>query len=194
MLSQRHHHGQAPISNIARQPGWLRRHAAPDDCPAWLCEGQLMPRISDAFLDCVIYLYPDEASADAGEKAGGSGFLTAVPVWLQTSETERVKLAAWHVYAVTNSHVVKGGSCTIRLNDQDGNKIVYPTDEREWVSHPGGDDVAVCPVELSLKIYKLRFVETISFLTKNIMKRWSLGPGDNTFPPYPVRAGRAPLI
>jgi len=37
-----------------------------------------MPRISDEFLDAVIYLYPDEEKARAAVAAGGSGFLLDV--------------------------------------------------------------------------------------------------------------------
>src|SRR5690242_19188032 len=39
-----------------------------------------VPRIEDAFLQCVVYLYPDRPSACAGKQAGGSGFLVGLPV------------------------------------------------------------------------------------------------------------------
>jgi hypothetical protein len=169
---------RAPISNLGRQPGWLRQYTKPDACPLWVAEGKLMPRVSDDFVDCVIYLYPDEPAADAGERAGGSGFLVGINVSRQIGN-ERVRLNAAHLYAVSNDHVVKGGSCTIRLNDQYGSKIVYQTKETEWVSHPDGDDIAVCGVDLSPQICKLRYVEIEYFLSNEIVQTYSIGPGDN---------------
>jgi hypothetical protein len=38
-----------------------------------------MPRISDCFADCAIYLYASERAAKDGQNAGGSGFLIHVP-------------------------------------------------------------------------------------------------------------------
>jgi S1-C subfamily serine protease len=55
----------------------------------------------DAFLDCVIYLYPGQASAERGEKAGGSGFVAGI----ESAMTP----GACRLYAVTNRHVVEDG-------------------------------------------------------------------------------------
>jgi len=72
-----------------------------------------MPRIKDELLDSVIYLYPSEASARRGEKAGGSGFVAGI-------ESAADPEGCW-LYAVTNRHVVEDGrSRTIRLNTRDG--------------------------------------------------------------------------
>ena len=51
---------------------------------------------------------------------------------------------------MTNSHVIKEGrSPVVRLNNKKGAIEVLPLTAREWVHHPEGDDVAVCPVGLT---------------------------------------------
>ena len=39
-----------------------------------------MPRLTDAILDCAVYLYPSERAARRGEATGGSGFLIGIPL------------------------------------------------------------------------------------------------------------------
>ncbi len=59
-----------------------------------------VPRISDDILDSVVYLYPSVTDAEAGEKAGGTGFLVGVPSGVHEGVT--------YQYAVTNRHVTSG--------------------------------------------------------------------------------------
>ena len=56
-------------------------------------------RIADAFLQCVVYIYPDERSATEGDKAGGSGFLVR-PTWAERQGSE-------DIFVVTNRHVIE---------------------------------------------------------------------------------------
>jgi len=70
-----------------------------------------MPAIPGEALDCIVYLYPDAASAANGEDAGGCGFVAAIP-------SEQTGLA--FTYVVTNSHVVKeGNSPVVRVNTRE---------------------------------------------------------------------------
>jgi hypothetical protein len=39
---------------------------------------EIMPRIPDGFLDCVVYLYRSEDEAKEGSGIGGSGFLAGI--------------------------------------------------------------------------------------------------------------------
>jgi len=131
-------------------------------------------RIRDQFLDCVIYLYPDRPSAEAGKKIGGSGFLVGV-------ESKGLPTNFWFLYAVTNKHVVKGGATTIRLTTRDGKTDVIETDERSWTDHPDGDDLSVCLISFDPMVFKFHHVPRERFLTRDIIKSLNIGPGDETF-------------
>src|SRR5271156_3587167 len=74
-----------------------------------------MPRIRDAYLDCVIYLYPSEHYAEVGARMGGSGFLVGIPTG---------QAGMWLTYAVTNRHVVERGGHVIRVSTKDGGKEI----------------------------------------------------------------------
>src|SRR5436305_6175960 len=97
-----------------------------------------MPRIRDEILDSVFYLYPSIEAAQSGESAGGTGFLVGIPSVTQPE--------AWiHIYAVTNSHVVREGkSPFIRFNTIQGGAGIWHLKGMEWRHHPDADDVAAC--------------------------------------------------
>ena len=97
-----------------------------------------MPRIKDEILDSVFYLYPSIEAAQSGESAGGTGFLIGISSVTQPE--------AWvHIYAVTNSHVVREGkSPFIRFNTIQGGAGIWHLKGMEWIHHPDADDVAVC--------------------------------------------------
>jgi hypothetical protein len=133
-----------------------------------------MPRIDDQILDCVIYLYPSEASARVGELAGGTGFLVGVP----SQHEGRV-----FIYAVTNSHVIReAGSPVIRFNAMHGDAAILPLVNESWYHHPDGDDIAVVHIGgLNESILKYRCIPTILFATKETIEKYDIGPGDDVF-------------
>lgn len=135
-----------------------------------------MPRIKDAILDCVIYLYPTESDARNGERAGGSGFLVGIP--------SKVYERTWYVYAVTNSHVIRegeGNSPVIRLNTKDGQMDVLNLESANWFHHPDGDDIAVCPIGLQTEHFKFRLITPDLFITPEIIREHDIGAGDDVF-------------
>ncbi|WP_413992224.1 trypsin-like peptidase domain-containing protein [Labrys okinawensis] len=85
------------------------------------------------------------------------------------------------MYAVTNRHVVEDGACVIRMNSIDGKKETLETDERDWLYHPDGDDVAVCLISFDPKKFKFQHVDTKQLLTKEIVESAHIGPGDDVF-------------
>jgi hypothetical protein len=88
-----------------------------------------MPAIPGEALDCIVYLYPDAASAANGEDAGGCGFVAAIP-------SEQTGLA--FTYVVTNSHVVKeGNSPVVRVNTGEAQFQIISAEDRHWIIHPG---------------------------------------------------------
>jgi hypothetical protein len=103
-----------------------------------------MPEIHKQFLSPVVYLYPSRKAADMGERVGGTGFLLAYPSAVEN----------YHYYAVTNRHVIEDGAPVIRLNPKVGKPDVLEFGEDDWIPHPEGDDVSVCPIKLPLDAYK----------------------------------------
>ena len=95
-------------------------------------------RIANEYLNCSIYLYPSQESAEAGRWAGGSGFL----VHSQWYDAEGLKDS---LFVVTNRHVIggmKGKDPHLRINLKSGGTKVLRTNIRRWVDHPEGDDIS----------------------------------------------------
>ncbi len=107
-----------------------------------------MPPIPSQYLDSVVYLYPSGAAAEAGDGAGGSGFLAGVPIGWEAGPMD-THFAVYSLYVVTNAHVVEQGATHARLMSHDGASriVAVPTDS--WHLHPDGDDVAVFPLDVT---------------------------------------------
>lgn len=133
-----------------------------------------VPRISDDFIDCCIYLYPSLKDAEDGAKIGGSGFLVSF---------EDGTPGAGFVYAVTNRHVVEGGNSTLRLNTTDGKIDIIDLDERNWFFHPAGDDLAVYRIpKLDPALHRYRTLGVDDhFISEKIIEEYNIGPGDDVF-------------
>jgi hypothetical protein len=134
-----------------------------------------VPWIDPNYLESVVYLYPSEADAEDGNRIGGSGFLVVVPVIAIDRPIGGVACV------VTNQHVIHSGNMVVRINTVDGGKDIIALDGVKWYSHPDGDDVAVCPIQLAAGTHRFRCVPTASFLTKQIIDMFEIGPGDETF-------------
>lgn len=134
-----------------------------------------MSRIHDWMLDCVVYLYPSAEAADVGEAVGGTGFLVWVP--LEANNDYGV------AYCVTNSHVIReAGSPVIRINTEDGGRDIIELEQDHWTRHQDGDDLEVCPIALSNPdYYKYETLGVDWFVTKDLVGRQSVGPGDDVF-------------
>jgi hypothetical protein len=86
--------------------GWVERVSARGYAyKVWV---PAVPRIADQFLQCVVYVYPDLRSAEAGESIGGTGFLVGIPL----SGFENVH----SIFVVTNAHNIRNGGRVVRLN------------------------------------------------------------------------------
>lgn len=140
-----------------------------------------MPKLGEYqyLLDIVFFLYPDEESARAGKKAGGTGFFVAVP---SATAPDRFHFT----YAVTNWHVaVERGSSVIRVNRHDGGVEIFPFEPHEWEFIPGGHDIAAIPLRLpqELKAQAILFdVSPSTFcLTKQDRKVAEINAGDDVF-------------
>ena len=135
--------------------------------------GKTLPRINVEFLNSVIYLYASSSDANDGRSSGGSGFIVGVPSIAISGIA--------YAFAVTNRHVIDGGASVIRLNTKDGKTRTQETDERDWLCHPDGTDLAVLPLEIDQAIDDIHFISTKHFAHKDIIEALDIGPGDEVF-------------
>jgi len=139
-----------------------------------------VPNIPSEYLDCVVYIFPDEASARAGENLGGTGFIVGVPM------VGYEKVPVHHGYVVTNKHIIQGHPApAIRLNQLTGHWDVLPTRHEplqdEWLVHDDGDDVAVCMVGVSEERHRITAITTAYFITEQMVDDEWFGLGDEVF-------------
>lgn len=134
-------------------------------------EEEMTFRIKQDVFDCSIYLYPDEAHARSGERAGASGFLITRPVSADDPK-------GGTLWAVTNRHVIEQGHWTIRLNTKDGGIDVVDTDDSQWIYHPDGSDLAIRPIALSQSHHAFSFLSAEWLLTEETRQVYDIGPGD----------------
>src|SRR5262245_57987527 len=103
-----------------------------------------MPRIDDRFLDCSIYLYSTESDAKHGRRVGGSGFLVAIRGSVSNGPgIGPVTGAPYHLYAVSNRHVVEDHP-VVRLNTHDGKVDIIPFQTADW-TFTKEQDIALIP-------------------------------------------------
>jgi hypothetical protein len=142
-----------------------------------------VPRIDESILNCGIYLYGSKEDAKRGESYGGSGFLVGVPF---RSRPEK----AWHCYAVTNAHVVKGGCPVVRVNTHhphpEMKTMAIPLTQDDWIYHPAGDDLALASITLDTYLHRFVLISPHSgsrefFMSKQIQQNTALGAGDDVF-------------
>ncbi len=132
-----------------------------------------MPRISDTFTDIAIYLYQTPDDAAEGKDAGGSGFLMGVPLKARPDRS--------YIFAVTNRHNIEKGAPVIRLNNKFGYTSVIDVEERKWMFHPDGQDLAVVPVQLNEDYQRFRFLTTDAIVTREKITELNVGLGTDTF-------------
>lgn len=133
-----------------------------------------MPIIPPQLLSCAFYLYKDRKSAEAGERAGGTGFLIALP----SGNGDGLG----HHYGVTNYHVaVSGGYSCIRINTADGKTEVFEFGPDDWHFVPGGPDVAVIPLDIRGPGHIALFIGDNLIFQRSGIESARVGPGDNVF-------------
>jgi hypothetical protein len=132
-------------------------------------------RIPDAIMDGVVFLYRTVEEAKGHAKSGGTGFIVGKPV---IKEGKRNGL--YIPYLITNKHVA--ASCPVfRINRIDGRAPdVFELDERLWVTHPEGDDVAVVPIlgMLDMSIHKATFGHFSYLITEEQAAAYKIGVGE----------------
>jgi hypothetical protein len=138
-------------------------------------------RIADEYLQCSVYIYPDEASAKAGKWAGGSGFLVHSE-WMHAGKLSTAD------FVVTNRHVLKNivdrdtrtpADPIVRLNRRDGASDPIRTNRLRWKNHPAGDDIAALRFEALSDEHECMPVDGRAFLTPMHISHENIGIGDD---------------
>jgi hypothetical protein len=133
-----------------------------------------LPRIPRAYIDACVFLYPSVDAARDTASGGGTGFIIGVPT------SDKLPPGTHHIYMVTNDHVAHGGAPVVRINLTGGGFDVLPLSAEHWRSHPEGDDLALCPLNLTGS-FRYKSIGTQMLLDDAAMSTWRFGPGDDTF-------------
>jgi hypothetical protein len=129
-------------------------------------------RIDDGILECVVYIYPDIPSAEAGIAAGGTGFLFGAVLSEQPLKAIE--------FVVTNRHVIDGGGRVVRINTRDGRLETREIEDPEWLRHPVGDDLAIARLLVS-NTDKTNCLHYDLAITPSDIRAHNVGPGDDIF-------------
>lgn len=132
-----------------------------------------MPRIPDAYIDSVIYLYDSLDAAEGGDPFGGCGVLIGVEAESSPGQC--------HTYAVTNAHV-SDSNRVLRYNSRQGLRSIDLVDAR-WYSHPDGWDVTVCYLGRHDVIFddRMTAIRSDSLMTRELIEQIPLRHGDELF-------------
>jgi len=162
----------------------LRKPAVPRGCTMTSLWEETMPRISDDIQNCTIYVYESQQDACTGNQAGGTGFLV---------EALSPKGILPHYYVITNKHVIekatnKGEPIFVRLTCIEISSERRMTYKAKVMMLPASrwlradsDDLAVCPIELSMSKYVFKVIPTKLFLTETVLGLKDIGVGDEVF-------------
>lgn len=114
---------------------------------------------------------------------GACGFFVAVydvvPMGMTTDGFQTTRSVP-HIYAVTNDHNIKNGSCVMRVNTVDGDIDVVPLKPSDWTPHPDGDDLSVSRVSLGNE-HRWRAVHDHMLISQNDDIDQTIGYGDDVF-------------
>jgi hypothetical protein len=134
-----------------------------------------MPKLGEYrfLLDTVVFIYRTEADAATARKAGGTGFLVAVP-------SESAPDTLHHIYVVTNVHVARGEQRVLRVKARAGGfESVAVSD---WVAARNGADVAIASVSMDPRRHVIEALHSHSWLlTRDECQRLQVDAGDDVF-------------
>lgn len=148
-----------------------------------------MPRVPDQYLDSVVYLYPSVEAAEAGEDQGACGFTVRVRLKVQWGN-----YYPYEVYVVTNRHVIDHGNRCVRANTLRGGFTLVETGREDWVTHPHGYDLTVCPVWFREEEWNLIAIPESDFFDTFFragMGHWTRGRRVPCAPLLPTRRSSA---
>lgn len=146
----------------------------------WMAVG--MPRIPQNTAKCVVFLYESKEDALKRENPQGTAFIVAAP----SSVSNHVAHA--HFYVIANWHVAvspknqEPPACVVCLNFKDGSPDAVELDPvLDWQFEPGGDDIAIAPIEIDINKHDFTCIPLEMFATKQWVHEHQVGFGDDIF-------------
>lgn len=130
-----------------------------------------MTRVPDPFTNCAVFIYPTREGALKGHHEGGCGFLTFI---------NGSTVHDFHVYVVTNSHVVGGNAAYIRLNKVGAGIDAIPTEASLW-TYSDDADVAIYRLPVEIGDYDNTAFSAEDFITPDRIATKGIGLGEDTF-------------
>ena len=134
----------------------------------------VVPRIHEDYLGCVVFLYPTLDDAISKAKVGGTGFLLRVTHRLDKGDVS-------FIYIVTCAHVIGDAKVVVTLNSRMGKSVNLETWSDHWVKHPMGHDVATCLMPESSNPMSYRYIsenQVVGLMEANL---GMVGLGDEVF-------------
>jgi hypothetical protein len=133
-----------------------------------------MPKLAPNILDAVFYLYRSDPESGKTTGPWGTGFIVGRPI---------SGISYYHFYGVTNWHVSNDlGASIIRINTQDGKTRFIDYEPHEWQFVPHHDDISIVDLTDDLReTDQIAFCREYEFLSKDLIKRLEIGPGDDVF-------------
>jgi hypothetical protein len=136
-----------------------------------------VPRIQQEWLDSIVYLYETKEQANAGLRAGATGFIVSVG-----REDPDLPEVFGHHYIVTNRHCVEPRRDLVaRINLHGSGFDVLELPFEAWKPHPDNDDVTVATLDFKTKYYQYASVNRGMMLSRELLAAWDFGPGDEAF-------------
>ncbi len=148
-----------------------------------------MPRINDAHLNSIVYLYNSEEEANKGSGDAATGFLLGSNYWYREHRMP-------HLYVVTNAHVIETMSekvansidkcIAIRINTRADDKphFVYKTQSGNWSYHSNNDDIAICSLHIdwdNQSQLDASFISRDLLVTKDSLQDYDIGVGTDVY-------------
>jgi hypothetical protein len=134
-----------------------------------------MAQVPQVYINCAVYLYPNDIEANSGKASGGTAVVVQVPLGIENY---------FQQYVVTAAHIVKddtiGEGPVIRINADEGGFQLIPTDHDSWFVEEK-DDLAIIPMEFESKGLNVGVIPTEALLTKAIVEEHRIGPGAEVF-------------
>jgi hypothetical protein len=133
-----------------------------------------VPRVTNRLLDAVIFVYRNENEAATGAAIGATGCLVSYPYKAEWGH------GMAHLYAVTNSHVVKrdGRGRVVRINRLGGGAEIVELAGDRWEHHDDAD-VAAALLEVDQGQLRLADIPIEIFLTENDLSEQTFIEGDD---------------
>jgi hypothetical protein len=134
-----------------------------------------LAEVHQFYINCAVYIYPDDEGANGGFPAGGTAFIIQMPLNIEGWSQD---------YVVTAAHVIEddtvGTGPVLRINSGDRKFQLIRTRHESWFIEEK-DDLAIMPLDIPREGLDYGAIPTEGFLTKDLIEQHKFGPGNEVF-------------